>query len=103
MMTVLVAMAPLPLPESLTASQFLAMAEIPPELERFTALTNPNTLRAYRQDIRDFQAFADPHRPEQFRDEVCPVRRSVADLFRTDQPMERIAVMQELGIGCPPS
>jgi integrase/recombinase XerD len=29
---------------------------------------NPNTRRAYRQDIDDFMAFAGLHRPEQFRD-----------------------------------
>jgi hypothetical protein len=31
---------------------------MPPELERFANLTDPNTRRAYRQDITDFQAFA---------------------------------------------
>jgi hypothetical protein len=31
---------------------------IPPELEWFANLTNAHTRRAYRQDIRDFQAFA---------------------------------------------
>jgi integrase/recombinase XerD len=56
------------LPVPLTAVQFQDLAEIPPELEWFANLTNPNTRRAYQQDIQDFQAFAGLRQPEQFRD-----------------------------------
>jgi site-specific recombinase XerD len=55
-------------PTSLTASQFHALAAIPPELEWFANLTNVHTRRAYRQDLRNFQAFAGLQQPEQFRD-----------------------------------
>jgi len=64
------ALVPVPLvtsPAALTTDQFQTLAEIPPELEWFANLTNANTRRAYQQDIRDFQAFAGVHRPEQFR------------------------------------
>ena len=43
------------------------MAEIPPELEWFANLTNPNTHRAYQSDIKDFQVFAGLRQPEEFR------------------------------------
>ena len=68
MMTVPVAMTPLRSPTRLTTSQFQALAEIPAALESFANLTNLNTRRTYWQDIQGFQAFAGPHRPEQFRD-----------------------------------
>jgi integrase/recombinase XerD len=35
-------------PLTLTATQFQGLAEIPPELEWFANLTNPNTRRAYQ-------------------------------------------------------
>jgi hypothetical protein len=60
--------AVIPAPASLTTAQFHTLAEIPPELEWFANLPNPNTRRAYRQDLDDFMAFAGPHRPEQFRE-----------------------------------
>jgi hypothetical protein len=68
MMTVPVAMTPLRSPTRLTTSQFQTLAEIPAALEWFANLTNLNTRRTYWQDIQGFQAFAGPHRPEQFRD-----------------------------------
>jgi integrase/recombinase XerD len=57
-----------PRPVPLTALQFQTLAEIPPEFEWFANLPNPNTRRAYRQDIRDFQVFAGLQQPAQFRD-----------------------------------
>lgn len=51
----------------LTAAQFQTLAEVPPETEWFVNLTNANTRRAYRQDIKDFMAFAGLRQPEQFR------------------------------------
>ncbi len=68
MTTAPVPVSPVPPPVSLTATQFHTLAEIPPELEWFVNLPNPNTRRAYRQDLDDFMAFAGLHRPEQFRD-----------------------------------
>jgi integrase/recombinase XerD len=64
------AIAPLALlsPIGLTPVQFQTLADVPPEIEWFVNLTNANTRRAYRQDIKDFMGFAGLHRPEQFRD-----------------------------------
>src|SRR5712691_8796031 len=61
------ALAPLS-PAALSPAQFLTLADVPPEIEWFANLTNANTRRAYRQDIKDFMAFAGFRRPEQFRD-----------------------------------
>jgi integrase/recombinase XerD len=55
-------------PPTLTATQLYSLAAIPPELEWFANLPNPNTRRAYRQDIEDFMAFAGLRQPEQFRE-----------------------------------
>ncbi|MEM8950689.1 MAG: tyrosine-type recombinase/integrase [Pseudomonadota bacterium] len=41
----------------LDAAAFQRLAELPPEMEWFANLTNPNTRRAYRQDVRDFAGF----------------------------------------------
>ena len=60
--------APDALPAPLTAVQFQTLADVPPEIAWFANLTNPNTRRAYRQDMRDFQAFTGLRRPEEFRD-----------------------------------
>jgi integrase/recombinase XerD len=55
-------------PTQLTAPQFQALADVPPELEWFANLPNPNTRRAYRQDIEDFMAFAGLRQPEACRE-----------------------------------
>ena len=68
MTTAPVPVHPVTLAAILTTDQFQTLSEIPPELEWFANLTNANTKRAYQQDIRDFQAFAGVHRPEQFRE-----------------------------------
>ena len=53
---------------TLTPAQFESLADVPPESEWFANLTNTNTRRAYRKDIKDFMAFAGLRQPEQFRD-----------------------------------
>jgi len=68
MTTVPVPISQLTPPVTLTTAQFHTLADMPPELEWFANLPNPNTRRAYRQDIADFQSFAGLHRPEDFRD-----------------------------------
>jgi site-specific recombinase XerD len=55
-------------PVSLATAQFHTLADIPPELEWFANLPNPNTRRAYRQDIKDFMPFASLRQPEQLRE-----------------------------------
>jgi len=42
---------------ALTAEQFYGLAAVPPEEEWFANLTNPNTRRAYKADVRAFMAF----------------------------------------------
>lgn len=68
MTTALVPVSQLPPLVGLIATQFQTLAAIPPELEWFANLPNPNTRRAYRQDIEDFMTFADLRQPEQFRE-----------------------------------
>jgi site-specific recombinase XerD len=65
--------APVPLSHltpsaSLTATQFATLTKIPPEFEWLANLTKANPRQAYRRDIKDFQASACLHRPEQFPD-----------------------------------
>jgi site-specific recombinase XerD len=42
---------------ALTAEQFQGLAVVPPEAEWFANLTNPNTRRAYKADVRALMAF----------------------------------------------
>lgn len=52
---------------TLTASQFHQLAEVPPALTWFANIDNPQTRRAYQNDLTEFMAFAGIDRPEQFR------------------------------------
>ena len=72
---------------SLTSAQFQTLADIPREIEWFANLTNPNTRRAYRQDIKDFQTFAGLSRPEDFRD----VTRAHVIAWREDLTRQGLA------------
>ena len=56
------------LPGALNEAHFRALAAVPAELEWFANLDNPQTRRAYRADIREFQTFAGITAPTQFRD-----------------------------------
>jgi integrase/recombinase XerD len=51
----------------LTAAEFHRLADVPPEVEWFANLSNPQTRRAYENAIRDFMGFAGIARPEEFR------------------------------------
>lgn len=51
----------------LTAAELQGLAEVPPEAEWFANLRNPNTRRAYRNDLRDFTRSVGIERPEEFR------------------------------------
>jgi len=51
----------------LTRQEFQGLAAIPPELEWFANITNANTKRAYKNDIRDFSSFVGIQRPEDMR------------------------------------
>jgi len=52
---------------ALTAAEFYKLADVPPEIEWFANLRNPNTRAAYHNDLREFQRFAGITGPEEFR------------------------------------
>jgi len=51
----------------LTSAEFQNLADVPPEVEWFANLSNPNTRRAYEAAVKDFMRFAGIQRPEEFR------------------------------------
>src|SRR3954471_11789405 len=51
----------------LTAAEFHRLADVPPEVEWFANLSNPETRRAYENAVKDFMRFAGIMRPEEFR------------------------------------
>jgi integrase/recombinase XerD len=51
----------------LTAAAFHRLSEVPPEIEWFANISNPNSRRAYENAIRDFMRFIGIARPEEFR------------------------------------
>lgn len=56
-------------PRMLTAAEFQDLAAVPAAAVWFANLDNPNTRRAYRNDVEDFMAFLgiDPRTPDEFR------------------------------------
>src|SRR5713226_8443647 len=52
---------------ALSAKEFLDLADVPPEIEWFANITNPQTRRAYQNDLKDFMRFARISHPEVFR------------------------------------
>ncbi|MGV8953847.1 MAG: tyrosine-type recombinase/integrase [Cypionkella sp.] len=54
-------------PGMLTSAQFQQLADVPPALTWFANIDNPQTRRAYQNDLSEFMAFAGIDRPEQFR------------------------------------
>src|SRR5215813_3918675 len=52
---------------ALSAKKFLDLADVPPEIEWFANITNPQTRRAYQNDLKDFMRFARISHPEQVR------------------------------------
>lgn len=51
----------------LDAAAFQGLAELPPEIEWFANITNVNTRRAYRRDVKDFSSFVGLDCPEDIR------------------------------------
>lgn len=51
----------------LTAAEFQHLAEVPPEVEWFANIENPNTRRAYKNDVRGFMDFAGIRQLQEFR------------------------------------
>jgi integrase/recombinase XerD len=56
-----------PTRRSLTQAEFQRLAEVPPEVEWFKNIRNPNTKRAYQNAIKDFMLFAGINSPQEFR------------------------------------
>ena len=54
-------------PGVLDDAAFQKLAELPPELEWFANITNPNTKRAYKRDVKDFSRFLGVKEPEDMR------------------------------------
>ena len=52
---------------ALSAKEFLDLADVPPEIEWFANITNPQTRRAYHNDLKDFMRFTRITNPEVFR------------------------------------
>ena len=57
----------LPLERRLTAAQFQALADVPPEAEWFANLGSGETRRAYQNDLKSFMACAGIGEPGEFR------------------------------------
>lgn len=51
----------------LTKEEFQGLANVPPEVEWFANIDNPNTRRAYENDVKGFMKFVGIVRPEEFR------------------------------------
>ncbi len=51
----------------LTAAQFQFLAEVPPEEEWFANISNHNTRRAYKNDVKEFMLFTGIQESEDFR------------------------------------
>ena len=52
---------------TLTAPEFHQLAQVPPATEWFANLDNPNTRRAYRNDLTEFMTFVGIASPEELR------------------------------------
>jgi integrase/recombinase XerD len=52
---------------SLTAAQYGALADVPPEIEWLANITNPKTRRAYKNDVSEFSAFTGLRNPVELR------------------------------------
>ena len=52
---------------TLTAPEFHQLARVPPAVEWFANIDNPNTRRAYRNDLQEFMEFVGIAAPEEFR------------------------------------
>ena len=52
---------------ALTAPEFYQLAQVPPATEWFANIDNPNTRRAYRNDLGEFMTFVGISSPEELR------------------------------------
>jgi len=87
-----------PVPQSngerlLTNAEFTALANVPPEVEWFANIVNPNSRRAYQNDLRHFMRFAGIVRPEDFR---LVSRAHVIAWRKTLEPLAPASVRRKL-------
>ena len=52
----------------LTRAEFYQLKDVPPEMEWFADIENPNTKRAYFRDIKQFMEFVGISHPLEFRE-----------------------------------
>ena len=56
----------------LSKAEFQVLASVPAEAEWFANITNPNTRRAYKNDVNGFMRFVGIGKPEEFREVKRP-------------------------------
>src|ERR1700749_1211402 len=72
---------------ALTSPEFHQLAQVPPAAEGFANIDNPNTRRAYRNDLQEFMGFVGIPAPEQLR----PVSRAHVLGWRRDRERRQLA------------
>jgi integrase/recombinase XerD len=75
-------------PRVLTSAEFQSLADVPPEMEWFANIENPNTRRAYKIDLADFMNFAGISAPSEFRQ----VKRSHLIAWRKQMEFRQLEV-----------
>jgi site-specific recombinase XerD len=77
----------LPQERRLTAAQFQALADVPPEAEWFANFGSTQTRRAYQNDLKSFMTFAGIEQPGEFRQ----VTRAHVIAWRRELERNRLA------------
>src|ERR1700750_1249868 len=72
---------------ALTAPEFHQLTQVPPATEWFANIDNPNTRRAYRNDLQGFMAVVGVTQPEEFR----LVSRAHVLVWREDLERRKLA------------
>lgn len=76
----------------LSAGQFEALRDVPPETEWFANITNPNTRRAYKGDVKRFMSFlgiGTEHLHQVSRAHVIAWRESLKQLGNSETTIKR--------------
>lgn len=71
----------------LTSAEFTSLADVPPEAEWFANIQNPNTRRAYQNDLHGFMRFAGLVQADEFR----AVTRAHVIAWRKELERQKIA------------
>ena len=77
----------------LTSAQYQQLSDVPPAIEWFANIRNPQTRRAYENDLRSFMKFVGIDRPEDFRtvtrSHVLAWRKTLEDKLLADATIRR--------------